>query len=71
MAYIDPQENIYGYIKELSHEELLQLIEKCNEDIEDYENAPTSEIKNDYAKDRDYAVHALEYIDRHGLRPKQ
>lgn len=71
MAYIDPKENIYGYIKELSHEELLQLIEKFNEDIADYENAPTSEIKNDFASDRDYAVHALEYIDKHGLRPKQ
>ncbi len=71
MAYTDPNENIYGYIKELSHEELIKLIAKFNEDIEDYENASTSEIKNDYASDRDYAVHALEYIDKHGLRPKQ
>jgi hypothetical protein len=71
MAYTDPNENIYGYIKELSHEELIKLIAKFNEDIEDYENASTSEIKNDYASDRDYAVHALEYIDKHGLRPKK
>ena len=71
MAYINPEENIYGYIKELSHAELVKLIAECNEAIADYEDAPTAAIKNDYAPDRDKAVHTLEYIDRHGLRPKQ
>jgi hypothetical protein len=64
---LDPQENLYGYLRTLPPEELQKEIEEAEENIADYDNAETSRERADYEPERNAAVKKLNFIKANKL----
>ena len=64
------EEEKWGYLRSLNQGELQKVIDKCNEDIQDYEDAEGIE-KSDYEPDRNRAVHILRFIEKNNLKHKK
>lgn len=70
MNNMDYEENRFGYLKELSQEELKDIIIDCEDDIQCYEDA-TGIAKSSLEVDRNRAVAVLDYIDKNNLIKKK
>lgn len=70
MDFRDFEENRFGYLRNLSQEELKEIIRECENDMELYEEAE-GEVKSSLEGDRNLAEDILQFIDKNNLINKK
>ena len=64
------EENRFGYLRNLSEEELKEVIRNCEDDIQLYEDSK-GEMKSSLEADRNLAVAIINFIDKNNLLHKK
>lgn len=71
--YLEQMEARFGYLRELTHDELAAIVEECREDIDLYKamgDSKTKKIPTIEESDVSYAKDLLYYVEKHKLLVK-